>query len=497
MSLRSRVLLAVLLTVTFYGLALLIVGALIGGPFIVLAATGRFYIWAAIVSIGAGLAILGELVPRRAQFQSPGPAIKQREQPELHALVADVAKRVGGREPDIVFVVLEANAWVLEHRGVRIMALGLPLLATMDEDELRALVAHELGHYEGGDTRLSGWIWHARSALMRTNQNLATSDKWFRRYVVRYPFVWYMLLFLRVTNAVSRREEYAADATAAQATSPEAASRMLRRVAILDPAFDGYWRRDVVPMLDTGRRPQIAEGFSTMVHRSRLTASLDEFVAERMAEGDPDPYASHPTLRQRLRALGVPEDERLPAAPERAALSLLRDAPELELRLLSFHFGNRFTRMSLGSWSQDAGASHVKLWRPLADKYATVYADPDATLAEAGSMAADLDRYREVLRARLDPDEQEVPDEDLDRLAIEVLAALVAIALSENGASVTASPGDPVEIRVGEELIDPWGELERIAAGESSAESWRTRVGDLGLADAKLDRLSTHRAVAR
>jgi Zn-dependent protease with chaperone function len=77
--------------------------------------------------------------------------------------------------------------------------------------EMRAVLAHEFGHYYGGDTRLAPWIYKTREAILRTVGHLSR-----RGSILQFPFVFYARLFMRVTQAISRAQEYAADALAAR-----------------------------------------------------------------------------------------------------------------------------------------------------------------------------------------------------------------------------------------------------------------------------------------
>src|SRR5207244_3243782 len=76
------------------------------------------------------------------------------------------------RGPDEVRLVPEVNAAVMEQAsllglqsGKRSMMIGLPLLAGMSVGELRSVLAHELGHYGGGHTKLSALTYRAKVAL--------------------------------------------------------------------------------------------------------------------------------------------------------------------------------------------------------------------------------------------------------------------------------------------------------------------------------------------
>src|SRR2546430_16869096 len=81
--------------------------------------------------------------------------------------------------PTEVSLVADVNAFVTTRGGFmgfgsrRVMGLGLPLLQTLGVRELRAVLAHEFGHYHGGDTKLGPWIYKTRAAIGRTLQGLA------------------------------------------------------------------------------------------------------------------------------------------------------------------------------------------------------------------------------------------------------------------------------------------------------------------------------------
>ena len=127
------------------------------------------------------------------------------------------------------------------HGQRRILALGLPLLDGLSVAELRSVVAHEYGHFTGGDTKLGGLIYSTRSAVMRT---VTTLDKVgngaFLIYVLRLPFLGYAKLFLRITQAMSRRQEYAADELAAKVAGSAAAASALARLDDLGESWNAF-----------------------------------------------------------------------------------------------------------------------------------------------------------------------------------------------------------------------------------------------------------------
>lgn len=470
LSLRSRAALAVALTVAFYLLAIGVGVGLIAVPIAVWAATGRGNIWVTAAMVGAGAAVLRAIVPERPRFAPPGPELRRDEQPRLMSLLDDVAAKAGEKPADAVYLDLPVNASVLEHRRRRIMLLGLPLLATLGADELRAVVAHEYGHYTGGDTRFMNWIWRTRVAALKTVQRLAESESWFRRSLVRWPFQWYALLFLRITNAVGRRAEFAADELSARVASPAAAGRALRRVEAVAPAFDSYWSSDVAPLLENERRPPIASGFAALTANADLAPALDDIVRSDVEVREPDPYASHPTLRQRLEALGVPVDATAPEPTDEPASALLENLPELEAELLKQRFGDDVAAFRPVDWSE-AATIHAHRLQELAERFGSVF-PTELTIGSAANAAQDLPVYRDSVRSLLEPVDRDAPGDALDAFLLNVLSSLVVTAAVRSGATVTAPPGEPIRIRHAGGALDPWHELGAIAAGQAEPSTW-------------------------
>src|SRR2546425_7394449 len=165
--------------------------------------------------------------------------------------------------PTEVYLVADVNAFVTTRGGFmgfgsrRVMGLGLPLLQTLGVRELRAVLAHEFGHYHGGDTKLGPWIYKTRAAIGRTLRQLSG-----RSSALQKPFAWYGNLFLRITHAISRRQEYTADALAARAEGARPVVHALRVIHGTAGAFDTFWQSEVVPVLSAGFCPALAEGFN-------------------------------------------------------------------------------------------------------------------------------------------------------------------------------------------------------------------------------------------
>jgi hypothetical protein len=344
------------------------------------------------------------------------------------------------------------------------LVIGLPLLATMDTDELRAVVAHEYGHYRAGDTRFGIWIRRTRAAVLETVYALSTKESVFRR-VVSIPFDAYADLFLRITNAISRRAEFVADQVSAEVAGPEAAGRSLRRSVAVGGVYDAYWEDDVVPLLEAQRCPPIVAGLTAMTAHMHLTGSLDDLVGFDIDDHEPDPYESHPTLRQRLEALGVEVTGAAPPPVAVPAATLLRDLPGVERAALRAQLGDEVAAFEAADWSE-AGAIHLQLLCTYLEPFRGVVT---GTIGDAGRLAADpppalLSAVREVF---------ELDDIDARPPAAHVLGALVVSAGAEAGARVLALPGEALMIELdGAGSLNVWRPLHSFVDDPDAVGTW-------------------------
>ena len=227
---------AVALLIGFYALALGISGALLWIPYAEYTYLGRVHCEIAGLCVGGAVALLWALVPRADKFVPPGPQLTRAGSPKLFSVIDDVARRTAQTPPSEVYLLNEVNAWVAHRGGMmrvgsrRVMGVGLPLLAHLSASELKAVIAHEFGHYVSGDVSLGPWIYKTRSAIGRA---LAATQG----TVLAAPFDLYAKLFLKTTLAVSRQQEFEADRTAARVAGAAPMTRALQRVTALAPAY--------------------------------------------------------------------------------------------------------------------------------------------------------------------------------------------------------------------------------------------------------------------
>jgi heat shock protein HtpX len=244
-SLLARAVLALMLIVGFYVLAFGIVVGL--GVIIVLQAGSRSSgNWRVVILAALGIfAIVSGIIPRRQRFVEPGPRLTPDEQPELFAEISRTAEATGGVMPEEVYLAPDVNAGVAHVGGFvgigarPIMILGLPLMAVLKASELRGVIAHEFGHYVGGETKLAPLVYRTRDTIVRTILALSKSAQWGQQ-LLSFPFIWYGHLYLRATQAVSRRQELDADGMAARVAGGTSMESGLVKTHAAGLAFDAY-----------------------------------------------------------------------------------------------------------------------------------------------------------------------------------------------------------------------------------------------------------------
>ena len=91
-------------------------------------------------------------VSARRHVEPPGPEITAADQPALFAEIAKISELTGEQMPKHVYVMYDMNAFVAQRGGImgfgsrRVMGVGLPLMRVLGVSELRAVLAHEMGH---------------------------------------------------------------------------------------------------------------------------------------------------------------------------------------------------------------------------------------------------------------------------------------------------------------------------------------------------------------
>lgn len=261
----------------------------------------------------------------RAKPHPPaGLRVRPGRAPGLWTEARAIAAAVGTRPPDEIRLVPEVNAAVSERTyllgligGRRYLYIGVPLLQAMTVSQLRAVLAHEFGHYSHSHTRLGALTYRGRDAIAETIRQVGPTS------VAGWMMRIYFRLYLLVSLAVSRRQELEADRAAVRVAGRHALATALRELPALATAWDFYLSTYVAPGLEAGYAPtDVLKGFPRL-----LDGRQDELAPLRHnppAEGSR--WDSHPPIAHRIKLIAGDPDPG--AMLDRRPASVLLDTPD-------------------------------------------------------------------------------------------------------------------------------------------------------------------------
>lgn len=338
-----RALLALTVLAGYYTLSLMIAAvALVGLGLLVWA--HKFYspfvllvlVMVAVLSLyTAGKTFLSARRPEGDNFG--GIWLEREREPDLFAIVDELARTMGTRAPGRIVLIPDANAYVTERGGFlgfgreRILGLGYLDLRLSNVSELRATLAHELGLFAAGDTFLGPLVHRSHQVLAHSIVSLGSSKAEGSgvasldagQAIVNAILSGYGKLAMRATRAAGRLHELEADRQAVKYAGRGPHMRSLTRLALALVTFEQFIEREVDPLMATGHWPSDFwtgyDAFARAVH-DELRQVVDEAV--------PSPYDTHPSLPDRLAFAESVEDPDI-EEDTRPALTLVRHPQEL------------------------------------------------------------------------------------------------------------------------------------------------------------------------
>jgi heat shock protein HtpX len=195
----------------------------------------------------------------------------------------------------------------------RVLILGAPVLEMLTVQELKAGLAHEIGHFLGGDTRLTGiisWTTGMFRSVLQSGERGAFREGTQHIYlelsltaaqgVTRGLVGVYSRLFFLVMHRTSRRQELVADAWAAALAGPRAAIAALDAISVQSCAYDTYLQNDVAFAIRNGVFPtDLLQGFDRF--RKRFLATEPGVrLAAHVRNAPTEVYDTHPSIRARI-----------------------------------------------------------------------------------------------------------------------------------------------------------------------------------------------------
>lgn len=256
-----------------------------------------------------------------------GHTITATDAPDLFALIEEVRAASGGPALAHVLVTDDFNAAIVQHPRLgafgmheNYLLLGLPLLQALPVASVKAVIAHEFGHLVNADGKLSTWVYRVRMTWAQLSENLQSGAS---AGLLKRFFEWYGPWFNALSFGLARNTEFAADAVSAKVASNETAGRALIQVAV---EADRYGRFHWHEQFQLAGRPgspvptpfvSAGQFFRAAPLAGEAAKALTQALREETGLGD-----THPSLSDRLRALGVAAEPVAETAPSAAQMLL-------------------------------------------------------------------------------------------------------------------------------------------------------------------------------
>ena len=256
----------VCITVLFIALTALLVYA--AGMLIV-----AYLHWITLI-IGTGLASLGILVlifllkfifQTRKVDRSHLQEITQTDEPELFNFVYEIAAQVGTHFPKKIYWSPDVNAavfydssfWSMFFPVKKNLLIGMGLVNTVSKEELKAILAHEFGHFSQRTMKVGSYVYNVNNVIF----NMLFDNESYNKLVEKWSSIngylsifvliavkinqaiqWLLKIMYQLINinymALSREMEFHADEIAANVTGYQPLKNALLRMNLAQYAYN-------------------------------------------------------------------------------------------------------------------------------------------------------------------------------------------------------------------------------------------------------------------
>jgi Zn-dependent protease with chaperone function len=448
-----------------------------------------FAIWWTCVAIPMiGVLLFGLFrVERPYLGRVPEVPLSPEDQPRLWALVRELADVAADSAPDELYLVPTAGAAVTADTRLlglqvkrRRLYLGAPLLAALDEGQLRAVLTHELAHYGNHDTRFGGITHRGATSLRLTLKRLSEGSRYQRG--AAGALVFYARLYSRVSGAVSRRQELAADELAGRLVGGGTTASALREVNAVERGWEVFldeyallgWRTRYLP-------EHLSDGFFAFLADEARQLELEEI--RRSPREEHSPHDTHPPMAVRIAALEAMAPVPGGSSASRPSWEILDNAREtLDTAMETVLTGKALSRGRLE-------------WPALVELGSRTQAVDDslAILANAhrvrggnstiGTVLDALDAGHRTELAELDEDD-DYPESETESVRTQ-LSTVVGVALADAGvAHWELSWTGPAAFVVDEPYLDDlWPAIESAVSDEPDTAALRELLSSAGVPD--------------
>lgn len=232
--------------------------------------------------------------------------------PYLFALVDELTTKLQAPRFHNILLNQQFNAAVVQIPRLGIfgwqenyLLLGLPLMQSLSLEQLKAVLAHELGHLSGNHSSFAAWIYRIRKTWMQIYERLHETDQQGAAVLFNGFMEWYWPAFNAYSFILARMDEYEADRCAAQLAGKRTMAEALINIEVKARFLESSFWKDIHQQAEHHVDPpdNVYSSMLTVLHdaiaEDKKKLWLKQALAEKTNNAD-----THPCLTDRLKSLG-------------------------------------------------------------------------------------------------------------------------------------------------------------------------------------------------
>lgn len=221
--------------------------------------------------------------------------------------------------PRIHHIILndDLNAAAVQSPGLfstffvrRTLILGIPLLASLSEPEVRAVIAHELGHFSRNHNKTGQWLYRVRNRWIHLLPYIRRKTNRLNRLLQPISLV-FIPYFLRETSDWSKSCEFEADKSVHQINLKEELGTGLARLGAVNIASDWRNSADFSQILHDSDVAPNDFWNKVLMHANRNWSTYFERSRARTLQLGSHILDTHPPYHERMLALGITDAPKL------------------------------------------------------------------------------------------------------------------------------------------------------------------------------------------
>ncbi|TNE31678.1 MAG: hypothetical protein EP346_00265, partial [Bacteroidetes bacterium] len=330
--------------------------------------------------------------------------VTKEDQPRLFNLLEEIVEKVGTQFPRSVYLSHEVNAsvfstvnfWSLFFPSKKNLIIGMGLINTTNYSELKAVLAHEFGHFSQKSMKIGGFVNRMNTVVgkmlseesykldgyedLEENSIIAQLARWTAESMIETIRAQLRLLYSMVNKshfALAREMEFHADAVSVAVCGKEPLRESLLRFGLtttsLDHVIQFYTQKINESIVSSNIYPLQRFVLTTMAEKSGLEfknglpqVGIHDVMKFNKSKLEIDnKWASHPKLEDRIANIES-QQAGTPSLSSMMAMEILRGAESLQVALTEKLFAQiNYDSATVVQSAEDFEADYAKL----AEKY--------------------------------------------------------------------------------------------------------------------------------